>query len=42
MLFFLRPDTYFKSDGDAVFTFTPTELTALETTKSKLSDSFLP
>ena len=42
MLFFLIPDTYLSSDGDAVFTFTPTLFTAFVTTKSKLSDNFLP
>ena len=42
MLFFLIPDTYFNKDGDAVLMFTPTLLTAFDTTKSKLSDSFLP
>ena len=41
ILGFFIPDTYFKSDADAVFTLTPTLLTAFETTKSKLSDNFL-
>ena len=42
MLFFFIPDTYFNKEDDAVLTFTPTLLTAFETTKSRLSDSFLP
>ena len=35
-------DTYLSIDEDAVLIFTPTLLTALVTTKSKLSESFLP
>ena len=36
----LIPDTYDKSDGVAVLTSTPTELTASSTTPVKLSDNF--
>ena len=36
----LIPATYDKSDGVAVFTSTPTELTASSTTPVKLSDNF--
>ena len=38
MAFLFNPDTYLSKDGDAVLIFTPTILTAFDTTKS--SDSF--
>ena len=36
----LIPETYESNDGVAVFTSTPTELTASSTTPVRLSDSF--
>ena len=37
-----KPETYFKSEGEAVLIFTPTLLTHFKTTKSNDSDNFLP
>ncbi len=41
MYVLVRPDIYFKSEGLAVFMFTPTSFTALVTTKSNDDDNFL-
>lgn len=41
MYVLVRPEIYFKSEGLAVFMFTPTSFTALVTTKSNDDDNFL-
>ena len=38
MVVFVRPDTYFNKETDAVFTFTPTLFTHFSTTKSREED----